>query len=76
MMRWHEAEAEMSRQRRSSAVDDAQGKGGGGGNRRSDRKLDQGNVERGGNRRSRRETAVDEGREEIADRVARHEAYY
>ena len=35
MVRWHEAEAEMSRQRRASAVGGAQGNGGGGGNRRS-----------------------------------------
>ena len=29
---------------------------------------------RGGNRRNRRETAVDEGRKEMADRVARYQA--
>ena len=29
---------------------------------------------RGGNRRGRRETAVDESRKEMADRVARHQA--
>ena len=74
MVRWHEAEAEMSRQRHASAVDGVQGNGGGGGYRRSGRKPDQGNAERGGNRRSKRETAVDESRKEIADRVARHQA--
>ena len=34
MVRWHEAEAELSRQRRASAVDGVQGNGGGGGNTR------------------------------------------
>ena len=34
----------------------------------------QGNAERQGNRRSRRETAVDESRNGMEDRVARHEA--
>ena len=76
MVRWHDAEAEISRQRRASAVDGVQGNGGGGGNRRSGRKPDRGNAERGGNRRGRRETAVDESRKEMADRVARHQADY
>ena len=31
---------------------------------------------RGGNRRNRRETAVDEGKKEMADRVARYQADY
>ena len=35
MVRWHEAEAEMSRQRHASAVDGVQGNGGEGGNNRS-----------------------------------------
>ena len=47
---------------------------GGGGNRGNGRKPDRGKAERGGNRRSRRETAVDESREEMADRVERHQA--
>ena len=47
---------------------------GGGGNRRSGRKPDQGNAERGGTRRSRWETAVDESRKEMAERIARHDA--
>ena len=34
----------------------------------------QGNAERKGDRRSRRETAVDESREEMGDRVAGHQA--
>ena len=38
------------------------------------RKAVQGNGGRGGNRRNRRETAVDEGRKEMADRVARYQA--
>ena len=45
-----------------------------GNNRRSGRKPDQGRAGRGGNRSSGRETAVDENREEMADRVARHQA--
>ena len=40
----------------------------------SGRKTDQGNAERGGDRRSRSEPAVDESREKMADRVARHQA--
>ena len=53
------------------------GMGGEGGNKRSGRKSDQGNAERGGNRRknSIRETAVDESRKEMmAGRVARYQA--
>ena len=38
------------------------------------RKAVQGSGGRGGNRRIRRETAVDEGRKEMADRVARYQA--
>ena len=64
----------MSRQRRASVVDGVQENGGGGGNRRSGRKPDEGNADRGGNSRSRRETAVDERRKEMVDRVARHQA--
>ena len=73
MVRWHEAEAELSRQRRASAVGGVQGNGGRRGNKRSSRKPDQGNAERGG-KRSSRETAVDESRKEMADRVARYRA--
>ena len=47
--------------------------GGGGGKKRSGRKLEQGNTERGGGKRSRTETAIDESREEKADREARHQ---
>ena len=47
IVRWHEAEAEMSRQRRAAALDGAQGNGGGRGKRRSGGKPDQGNAERG-----------------------------
>ena len=73
-MRWHEAEAEMSRQSRASAVDGVQGNGGGGGNGGSGKKPDQGNVERGGNRRSRTEVAVEQRRKEMADGAARNQA--
>ena len=62
MVSRHEAEAEMNRPRRASAVDIVQGNGGGRGNRRICRKLDQRNAARAGNRK------------EIADRVARHQA--
>ena len=41
--------------------------------RRSGRKPDQGNAERGVNRRGLKETAGDESRKEMADRVARHQ---
>ena len=51
MVKWHEAEAELSRQRRASAVERVQGNGGGGGNRRSGRKNEQGNASREGNSR-------------------------
>ena len=74
MVRWDEDEAQLSSHRRESAVGDAQLNGGRGGNRRSGRKPNQGNTGRGGNRRSRRETAVDESRNDMADRVARHQA--
>ena len=50
MVRWHEDEAQLRRQHRTSAVGGAQGNGGSGGNRRSGRKHDQGNAGRGGNR--------------------------
>ena len=91
MVRWHEDEAQLSKQRRASAVGVARGNGGRGVNRRSGRKPDQGNAGRGatgggvegnptkgmgGNRRSTGETAVDEHREETADRVARHQSDY
>ena len=76
MVRWHEDEAQLSRQRRASAVGGVKGNGGRGGNRRSGRKPDQGNAGRGGDSRNRRETAEDESRIEMADRVARHQADY
>ena len=44
MVRWHEDEAQLSRQRRASAVSGAQGNGARGGSRRSGRKSDQGNA--------------------------------
>ena len=74
MVRWHEGEAQLNRQRRAPAVGGVQGSGGRGGNSRSGRKPDRGNAGRGGNRRSRRETAEDESRKEMAERVARHQA--
>ena len=58
------------------ALGDVQGNGGRGGNRRSARKPDEGNAGRGGNRWSRRETAVDESRNTVGKRVARHQADY
>ena len=42
--------------------------------RRSCREPDQGRADRGGNRRSIRGSEMDESSEEVADRVARHEA--
>ena len=60
MKRWHEDEAQLSRQRHTSTVDGAQGNAGRGGNRRR--------------RRSIRETAVDESKKQMADRVARYRA--
>ena len=74
MVWWHEDETLLSKQRRASAVGGVQGIGEMGGNRRSGRKLDQGNAGRGGNRRSRTETTVDDVRKEMTDRVARHQA--
>ena len=57
MVRWHEDETELSRQRPLSVVGGVQTNG-----------------ERGGNKRSRKEPAVDKSRNELADRVARHQA--
>ena len=74
MVRRHEAEAEMSRQPRASAVGGVQGNEGVGGNRRSGRKPDQGDAGRGGDRKRRTETAADEGGKEMADKVRRHQA--
>ena len=69
----HKSEAEMSTQRRAPAVDGVQGdRGGGSNNRRSGGKPDPGNAERGEDRRSRKETAVEESKKEMTDRVARH----
>ena len=48
MVNWHEDEAQLSRQRRESGVDGAQGNGGRWSNRRSGRKPDQGNGGKGG----------------------------
>ena len=67
MVRWHEVESELSRQRHASAVGGVQGDGGRGGNRRRGRKPDQGNAGKGGGR-SRRETAVDEKWKDIYGR--------
>ena len=74
MVRWHVAEVEISRQRRASAVDGVQGNGGEIEDRRSGRKPCQGNAQRGWHRRSRRETAVNERRKEMAVMVTRHQA--
>ena len=71
-VRWHGDEAELSRLRRVSTVGSVQGNGRRGGNRGSGRKLDQGNAGREGGKKSRRETAVEEGREEMVERVARY----
>ena len=76
MVKWHEDEAKMNKQRRASFMGGVQGDGGRGGNRRSGRKPDRGNESRGGKRRSRRETAVGKSRKEMADSVARHQADY
>ena len=73
MVRWREDKAELSRKRRASAVGGVHGNGGRGSNQRRSGKLNQGSAEGGGNRRGRRETAVDENRKEMADRVARHQ---
>ena len=73
MVRWHQVEADMTTQRRASAVDGVKGNGDGGGNRRSGRKPGEGDAERRGNMTSRRETAVDESRKGMADKVARHQ---
>ena len=54
MVRWHEAEAESSRQRRGSAVDGIQWNGRGGGGRRSGRNPYQGHWRGGGRGRSGR----------------------
>ena len=74
MVRWHDNEAQLSRQRCTSAVGGAQGNGGRGVSRRSGSKPDQGNAEMVRKMRSRRETAVVESRKKTADRVARHQA--
>ena len=74
MVKWHEDEAQLSRQRRASAVGGAEGNEGRSGHSRSGRKPDQGNGSMGGNWRSIRETAVDGSRKETADGVARHQA--
>ena len=47
MVRWHEDDPELSRQRCASAVGGVQGNGGRGGNGRSGIKPDQGNAESG-----------------------------
>ena len=75
MVRWHEDEAELSRQRRASAVGGVQGNGGRGGNNRRGRKPDQGNAEREGGTggvKGKLRWTKKVGR--MADRVARHQA--
>ena len=62
MVRRHEDEAQLSRQRRASTVRGAQGNGGRGGNRKSG----EGNPTKG----------MGGGGKETADRVARHLADY
>ena len=59
MARWHEDDAQLSRQCCASAVGGAQGNEWG---------------EEGEDTRIRRETTVVESRKETADRVARHQA--
>ena len=65
MVRWHEDEAYLSRQRCSAAVGRAHENG---------LKPKQGNAGRGANMKSRRETAVDGCGKETAHRVATHRA--
>ena len=74
MVRWHEAEFEMSRQRRASAVNGVQGNGGGGGNRRRGRKHDQGNAERGGTGGVKGKLRWTKLGRRWADRAVRHQA--
>ena len=76
MVRWYEGEAELSRQRRVSAVGGAQGNGGEGEQQEEWQKTRPREIQcgEGGGRRSRRETAVDKNRKEMADRVVRHKA--
>ena len=54
VVKWHEDQAQLSRQRRVSAVGGAQRNGGKRDNRRGISKPDQGYGGRGGNRRSTR----------------------
>ena len=68
MVKWYEDEAKLSRQRRASVVGGVEGNEGRGGIRKSRRKSAQGSGGRVGNR-SRRETAVDESRKYMANRV-------
>ena len=49
-VRWHEDGAQLSTQRRASAVGGSQGNGARGGNRKSGRKPDRGKAGRGGQR--------------------------
>ena len=55
VVKWHEDEADLSRQHRAIAVGGAQGNGKRGDNRRSGRKLDQGR-EQGGQQEEWKET--------------------
>ena len=74
-MKWLEDEAQLSRQRRASAVGGAQGNGGRGCNRRSRRESDQGNRGRGVTAGVEGVSRLDESRKETTDRVARqHQA--
>ena len=74
MVKWHEGDSQLNRQRHASVVGGDQGNAGRGDSRRSGREPDQGNRGRGGNSRSRSETVGDESRKETAHRVARHQA--
>ena len=59
MVRWHEDEAQLTRQCRAFAVGGVHGNGGRGGQQEECKETDHGNAGRGGNMTSRRETAVD-----------------
>ena len=74
MVRWHEAEAQLSREHRAYTVGGAPGNGGRRGNRRSGRKPDQGNAGRGATGGVEGKPRSDESRKATADRVARHQA--
>ena len=75
VVKLYKDEAQLSRQRRASAVGGSRGNGGRG-SIRSRKKPDRGIMCRLGNMRSRRKAAGDESTKETADRVAQHQADY